>query len=49
MPQPNDQYEPVVEEAVTSVPWSWGPAPARAMPTGECNCPADCPRDHENE
>lgn len=49
MPQSNDQYDPALDDA-TAVPAGWGPAPT--IPTAlsaDCACPADCPRDHENE
>ncbi len=49
MPQPNDQYEPIHDEG-TGVPISWSPAPVQSTAlAADCACPADCPRDHENE
>jgi hypothetical protein len=49
MQQPNDQYEPINDEAM-AVPVSWSPAPVPSMAmAADCACPADCPRDHENE
>ncbi len=50
MLQPNDQYEPIVEESATAQPAAWTGAPvSSAAATADCRCPVDCPRDHETD
>jgi hypothetical protein len=49
MPQPADQYEPIVDDDL-AIPLNWTAAPVMsAVLATECACPTDCLHDHENE